>query len=107
MDSLGASSPEATAADSGVTRCVYCLEAIHQAAAVCPHCRTNLVPLQRLSDERAALERRVAALEDSLATLHATGQKAAESATAAAAPAGPNWPHMVDNIFRAARWRCR
>jgi hypothetical protein len=100
MDSLGASSPEATAADSGVTRCVYCLDAIHQAAAVCPHCRTNLVPLQRLSDERAALE-------DSLATLHATGQQAAESATAAAAPAGANWPHMVDNIFRAAGRRCR
>jgi uncharacterized membrane protein YeaQ/YmgE (transglycosylase-associated protein family) len=87
---------------------VYCREEIHAAASVCPHCRSNLVPLQRLSDERAALEERVAVLEQSVAALRLAHPADAESGSSAivagveAVPplaSGIGWPHMVDNIF--------
>ncbi len=66
------------------------------------------MPLQRLSDERAALEERVAVLEQSVAELllpQSASAKSTQSSIAAGEepvplPAsGINWPHMADNIF--------
>ncbi len=107
MDTLGSSPQPANLPQSGTTHCVYCREEIHAAASVCPHCRSNLVPLQRMSDDRAALEARVVVLEQSVATLLAPSEDADSRAPAIVAGAeaaarqssGIGWPHMVDNIF--------
>ncbi len=65
------------------------------------------MPLQRLSDEQAALEERIAVLEQSLAALRLAGPAGPESESSAVAGAEPfpalpseiKWPHMADNIL--------
>ena len=108
MDTLGASPPPGGLAPSDTSRCVFCREQIHPSASVCPHCRSNLVPLQRLSDEQAVLEERIAVLEQSLAALQtATYTDPDHRSSAIAASAEPvatlqseiKWPHMADNIL--------
>jgi hypothetical protein len=44
-------------------QCVFCLEGIRLGASVCPHCGSNLAPLQDLADKDAALEERLTTLE--------------------------------------------
>ena len=88
----------------GTRRCVFCCEEIHPSASTCPHCTSNLLPLQRLEDERAALEERVAVLEQSLAELQkaqsSTPSATAEGVEAVRLPASwINWPHMAENVF--------
>jgi hypothetical protein len=92
----------------GIHRCVFCCEEIYSTASICPHCRSNLVPLQRLSDERAALEERVAMLEQTVAELQLAQPASAESTSASIAigaeaatlqASGMNWRHVADNIF--------
>ena len=90
-------------------QCVFCLEGIRLGASVCPHCGSNLAPLQDLADKDAALEERLTALEREVAALQGASveQVPAEETTASmpAGPAGPSsplaikWPHMIDNIF--------
>jgi hypothetical protein len=53
-------------------RCVFCLKEIRPGASVCPHCRSNLAPLQDLADKNTLLEQRLAALEQVVAKLQAT-----------------------------------
>jgi hypothetical protein len=87
---------------------VFCCEEIQPSASLCPHCRSNLVPLQLLSDECAVLKGRVAALEQTVATLQqaypadpATMASTVANIPNSAPPAisGVKWPHMADNIF--------
>ena len=108
MDVLGSSAQPTGLAPNGTHRCVFCREEIQPSASLCPHCRSNLVPLQRLADEGVALEARVAVLEQAVATLRSAGSAAPEresSAVVASVDAIPptilgiKWPHMADNIF--------
>lgn len=108
LKNIGPSPASADIAVRGARRCVFCCEEIHPSASICPHCRNNLVPLQRLSDERAALEERIAVLEQSIAELKLAQPATAESSASSIAAAveavplpssGINWPHMVDNVF--------
>lgn len=107
MNALGSSSQPVDAAPGGGRHCVFCLEEIRPGASVCPHCGSSLAPLQRLADQNAVLEERLAALEQEMSALQAAGGRAAvEVETAAASPgadpsvaAGITWPHMADNIF--------
>src|ERR1700678_2250009 len=69
LDVLGSSAQPTDLASNGTHRCVFCREEIQPSASLCPHCRSNLVPFQRLADEGAALEERVALLEQAVATL--------------------------------------
>jgi hypothetical protein len=108
LDTVSPSPASADVAVRSMRRCVFCCEEIHPSASICPHCTSNLVPLQRLSDERAALEERVAVLEQSLAELQLAQSASAESippSIAAVVEAVPspasviNWPHMAENVF--------
>ena len=95
---------------------MFCLEEIRPGTSVCPHCRSNLAPLQGLADKNAALEQRLSALEQAVAELQAahTGEvpeaTAADEPDVAAVRAGTRWPHMFDNIvlglmtLLAAHW---
>ena len=118
LDTVGSSSASAKVAIRGKRRCVFCCKEIHPFASICPHCTSNLVPLQRLSDDRAALEERVAILEHSVAELQLAQSASVEtspSSIAAGVEAVPvssrgiNWPHMAENVFlgRADARRCR
>jgi hypothetical protein len=109
LDVLGSSAQPTGLAPNGTHRCVFCREEIQPSASLCPHCRSNLVPLQRLADEGAALEERVAMLEQAVATLRLANSAAPEresSAVVASVEADPpmilgiKWPHLADNIFR-------
>ena len=63
MDALGSSSSRsARRLAAGASACSD-FEEIWPGASVCPHCGSNLAPLQALADKQAALEERVAALE--------------------------------------------
>jgi hypothetical protein len=85
------------------------MEEIRAGATTCPHCRSNLVPLQNFADKYLELEARLAALEQELVTLrtvHAehiadTEATTLQPAELAAIPSRPDikWPHMADNIF--------
>ena len=108
MDTVRPSPASADVAPRGARRCVFCCEEIRPSATICPHCTSNLVPLQRLSDERAALEERVAVLEQSLAELTLAQSASAESSASSIAAAveaiplpasGINWPHIAENVF--------
>lgn len=115
MNALGSSSQPFDAVPSGGRRCVFCLEEIRPGASVCPHCGSNLAPLQRFADEYAALGERLATLEQQVAALRQAGR---EQASAEGVPVPPptespppslgaemalgaeiKWPHMADNIF--------
>jgi hypothetical protein len=87
---------------------VFCLEEIRPGASVCPHCHSNLTPLQGFAERQAALEERLAGLERDIAALRTAAASDGASTAAPAAPASPaapamaadiRWPHMVDNIF--------
>jgi hypothetical protein len=109
MDAAGPSPQSLDAALGRTRQCVFCLETIQPGASVCPHCGSNLAPLQTLADRYAALELRLAALEQQLLgwrsanadTVSAEAPDSATPAEAAAAPTGVtiSWPHMADNIF--------
>ena len=108
MDIVSPSPAPADVAVRGTRPCVFCCEEIHPSASICPHCTSNLVPLQRLSDERAALEERVAVLEQSVAALLLAQSASAESSPSPIAavveavpspPSGINWAHMAENVF--------
>jgi hypothetical protein len=108
LDVLGSSAPANDLAPNGTHRCVFCREEIQPFASLCPHCRSNLVPLQRLADEGAALEERVAMLEHAVATLQLANSAVAERESPAVVASvdavpptilGIKWPHMADNIF--------
>jgi hypothetical protein len=82
--------------------CIFCCEEIRPGASVCPHCGGSLVPLQTIADRQAAMERRLAALEEALAARPA--DEGAKSIAPVAThddpgPAEIRWPHMADNIF--------
>lgn len=109
VDTQGSSSQPFNTAPSGLLQCVFCLEGIRPGASVCPHCNSTLAPLQAVADKQAALEERLIALEEALATLRVSrGDQDMAAAVPVPAPgdppapslrAGINWPHMVDNIF--------
>jgi hypothetical protein len=107
VDILGSSVQPTRLAGNGMRRCVFCREEIQPSASVCPHCRSNLVPLQRLADEGAALEERVAILEQTIATLQLAPSPTPEGKPSVVAAgvdtvpsvSGLKWPHMIDNIF--------
>jgi hypothetical protein len=85
-------------------QCVFCMEEIRPGASVCPHCGSNLAPLQSLADRAAALEERLAALEQELAALSTarSEQPGAEvEETTRPEPSGVDikWPHMADNLL--------
>ena len=96
-------------APSGRHQCVFCLEDIQLGASVCPHCGSNLAPLQAFADKQAALEERIAVLEAEMTARRPTGAEqwsASEAASSASAEtAAPStvtdikWPHMVDNLL--------
>ena len=67
----GSSSQQVYAAPGGGRRCVFCLEDIRPGASVCPHCRSAFAPLQRIADEHAVLQERLATLEHEVAALRA------------------------------------
>jgi hypothetical protein len=89
-----------------VRHCVFCREEIRPGASVCPHCGSNLEPLQMLADQYAALEERLAAIEQALALPR---EAAAASPEPEVVPKQVQdtglvttvikWPHMVDNIL--------
>lgn len=88
---------------------MFCLEEVQVGASVCPHCGSNLAPLQGLAEKHAALEDRIIALEQAIAARRAANAGDANADEAAFSPpadtAGPptrteiGWPHMADNIF--------
>ena len=88
---------------------MFCLEDIRAGASVCPHCGSNLNPLQDFAAKQTALEERLAALEQEIAAQRAIAvEQAPANEAASAAPsestASANgteirWPHMLDNIF--------
>jgi hypothetical protein len=89
-----------------MTSCVFCLEDIRPGASVCPHCGGVLAPFQRLLVDRAALETRLATLEQEVAALRTLLTEAPAPAEAASsdAPTQPQaaafgLPHMADNLF--------
>ena len=108
LDVLGSSAQPTGLAPNGTHRCVFCREEIQPSASLCPHCRSNLVPLQRLADEGVALE---AGLLCSSRPLRRCGRQLrldrarSSSAVVASVDAIPptilgiKWPHMADNIF--------
>jgi hypothetical protein len=109
VNSLGSSPQPVNTAPGGLRQCVFCLEEIRPGASVCPHCGSALAPLQGFADKHAALEARLASLEQEVAALRvASGEQVAAEAAAAAPPgdalspalgAEIRWPHMADNIF--------
>ena len=88
---------------------MFCLAEIRPGASVCSHCGNALGPLQRFADEQAALEQRVAVLEQDMASLRleregkevASGPTLSTDANIAipASRSNGTWPHMADNIF--------
>ena len=93
-------------ATAAIATCVFCLEDIRPGASVCPHCGGVLGPFQRLLADQAALEARLAALEQDVAALRPTPAEVLTTAdvSSAAAPVQPQavafgWPHMADNLF--------
>jgi len=105
LDTVSSSPALTGVAIRGTRRCVFCCEEIHPSASICPHCTSNLVPLQRLSDEQAMLEERVVVLEQSLPHLRLAQSSSPSSITAGTESvplpplSGMNWPHMAENIF--------
>jgi hypothetical protein len=108
VSALGSSSQPINAAPGGRRDCLFCLEEIRPGASVCPHCGSTLAPLQRFADKHAALEKRLAALEQEVAVMKlAGGDRVVAESVAASAPveaSSPSsgwikWPHMADNIF--------
>jgi len=109
VDTIGSSRPSIPAAATGRRQCVFCCEDIRPGAVVCPHCGGNLAPLQALADKHAALEERLAALEQEVAAHRdaAVRQSATEKpavpvpsqSQSAGLGANLRWPHMADNIF--------
>jgi hypothetical protein len=104
MDAVCPSPGSADVTLRGTRRCVFCCEEIHPSASNCPICTSNLMPLQRLSDERTALQERVAVLEQSVAELLLAQSASAESSPSSNAAgveavplptSGINWPHMA------------
>lgn len=97
-------SPIAKSATSAIRQCVFCLEEVRQGASVCPHCGSNLAPLQSFADKNAALEQRLSTLEHLVAELQsaradlALEDAAAEESDVVVVHAGMRWPHMFDNI---------
>ena len=76
---------------------VICLEGIRPGASVCPHCRTNLAPLQALADRDTALEERVTAPRQ---WLQKTRLLCACGPTSPSPHTEIKWSHMIENIFR-------
>lgn len=106
MDSFGPSPQRPIDVAAVARRCVFCREEIRLGASVCPHCGSNLEPLQTLADQYAALERRLAAIEQTLALPReaATAPREPEYVPERVQDAGlvttvTKWPHMVDNIL--------
>ena len=109
MDTLGSSAQPTAACPIGTRQCVFCLEDIRPGASVCPHCGSNLAPLQHLADAQAALEQRLALLEKEIATqrlAHVTDEPTGEATASVQSQVSPpaastilTWPHMLDNIF--------
>jgi hypothetical protein len=109
VDTLGSSPPTAAPAPPATRVCVFCQEEIRPGASVCPHCGSNLAPLQSLADQNAALANRLAALEQEVILLRESAVRQAEVPAPAAAPDNASpvsarsmafmWPHMVDNLL--------
>jgi hypothetical protein len=109
VDTLASSPPSAGPATQAARVCVFCQEEIRPGASVCPHCGSNLAPLQSLADRNAALEARLAALEQEVILLRDPGVRPAGAPAPAAVFDGPApmaarsmvlmWPHMVDNLL--------
>jgi hypothetical protein len=93
-------------ATAAISSCVFCMEDVKPGASVCPHCGGVLVPFQRLLVDQAALEARLAALEQEVAALRPMPSEptAPGDASSVTAPTPPQaaivgWPHMADNLF--------
>lgn len=106
LDTLGSSPQPTGLAPLDTRQCVFCREEIQLSASLCPHCRSNLVPLQWRANHCTALEQRIAVLEQTVGTLRLAPSAASEIKSGAAnGDAAPSktaeikWPHMVDNIF--------
>lgn len=109
MNALGSLSQPTAPAPCAMRQCVFCLEDIRAGASVCPHCGSNLSPLQDLADKQTALDLRLAALEQEIAAQRAmaveqasanhTAPAAPREATALANKTDIRWPHMLDNVF--------
>src|SRR5262249_48501709 len=89
-------------------QCVFCCEDIRPGASTCPHCGSNLAPVQAFADKYVDLEARVIALEQEVEALRAerVGQPDVVAVVdqAPVEPVAPvemefKWPHMADNII--------
>jgi hypothetical protein len=94
---------EASRAGIGPRLCIFCCEEIRPGASVCPHCGGSLVPLQSLADRQAAMEQRLAAMEEAISARSADDNVKNINAVATTSngprPTEIKWPHMADNIF--------
>jgi hypothetical protein len=109
MNALSSSSEPANDRRGGGRQCVFCLEDIRAGASTCPHCGSNLAPLQQFADKHAELQERIIALEQEVGALRANWvEKVAIGDASDQAPTDPvapllraeiKWPHMADNII--------
>jgi hypothetical protein len=106
VDSFGPSPGRPVDMTAVARQCVFCREEIRPGASVCPHCGSNLEPLQMLADQCAALGERLTAVEQALALPREAPTASPEPEVVAQRVQDTGlvstvikWPHMVDNIL--------
>jgi len=103
LNAFDEASRSAESINIGPRLCIFCCEEIRPGASVCPHCGGTLVPFQNFADRQAAMEQRLAALEEAVAAQSVEDRRKSADAVTITSD-GPRsmelkWPHMADNIF--------